>query len=124
KIKGWYSQEFYVDQESRHSSATVRFEVPGGFWERLIDKPERFGKRKARFKYGLNYKGTWWATPGSELVHAQEIWIVEGIFDAIALFHKGITAVAAFSCNNYPETALTALSAECRDAGLPLPKLV
>ncbi|WP_256330148.1 toprim domain-containing protein [Variovorax sp. YR216] len=40
-----------------------------------------------------------------------ELWLVEGIFDAIALAHHGIAAVALLSCNNYPEKALAALEA-------------
>jgi len=49
---------------------------------------------------------------------------VEGIFDAIALFHAGIAAVAAFSCNNYPETFLRQLQEKREEAGEAMPRLI
>ncbi|PKL95376.1 MAG: bifunctional DNA primase/helicase, partial [Gammaproteobacteria bacterium HGW-Gammaproteobacteria-8] len=43
-IKGLYEQANYYDPERKFGTATVRFPLPsGGYWERLIDKPERFG---------------------------------------------------------------------------------
>lgn len=123
KISGWYSQEYYMDDKGQ-ASATVRFPLPGGYWERLIDKPERFGKKKARFKYGLDYKGTWWCPPEVDLTTLTEIWLVEGIFDSIALYHHDIVAPALFSCYNYPELALQELREAFAKANKPLPKLV
>lgn len=111
KIKGWYTQESYHDTKLDAGTATVRFTLPGGgWWERLIDKPRRFAPKKARFAYGKSYAGQWWCPPGLDLATAIEIWIVEGIFDAIALWLHGIAAVAAMSCNNYPGEALDALA--------------
>lgn len=113
KIKGWYRQESHFDAKADNGrgagSATVRFVVGTGHWERLIDRPARFGKKKAVFKFGMQYQGGWWAHPGQDLSDAGEVWLVEGIFDAIALHHHGIEAVALLSCNNYPEHALEAL---------------
>ena len=88
-LRGAYAQEWYRDPELNLSTATVRFALPGGgYWERLIDQPARFGKKKARFSYGTGYRGQWWSMPGvamADLAGASEIWLAEGIFDAIAL---------------------------------------
>lgn len=109
-IEGWYTQENYFDRDLNIGSATVRFPLEkGGYWERLIDKPNRFGKKKARFKPGESYKGYWWVPPCVDLLQVEELWIVEGIFDAIALVQNGIPAVAALSSNAYPEESLKAL---------------
>lgn len=142
RVKGLFTQEAYFDPEADHGrgagTATVRFAVADTWWERLIDKPWRFGKKKAHFKYGGSYQGHWWAMP--ELSFADlgpgapadappppaELWLVEGIFDAIALAHHGIAAVALMSCNNYPEQALADLQALLARQGgtVPAPTLV
>ncbi|QEY63393.1 bifunctional DNA primase/helicase [Metapseudomonas lalkuanensis] len=121
-IEGWFSQENFWSRELGEGSATVRFALEkGGYWERLIDRPHRFGKQKARFKPGASYKGVWWCPPCVDLFEVKELWIVEGIFDAIALLHHGIAAVAALSSNAFPEESLKALA---RNRGGKLPKLV
>ncbi|OUE39116.1 bifunctional DNA primase/helicase [Billgrantia desiderata SP1] len=123
RIQGWYTQESFFDPKIDAASATVRFTLGAGvWWERLIDKPARFGKQKANFRG--SYRGQWWCPPAVELAAVDELWIVEGIFDAIALNHHGIAAVSAMSCNNYPEKALEALDQACRQAGRPRPTLV
>ena len=109
KVSGWYTQESHFDRNLNIGSATVRFPVGTGYWERLIDQPHRFGKQKAKFMPGLKYRGSWWNPPSQQLQTVKEIWLVEGIFDAIALFHHDIAAVALLSCNNYPEQALADL---------------
>ncbi|MDR6228994.1 hypothetical protein QE444_001351 [Pseudomonas sp. SORGH_AS199] len=121
-IKGWYTQENYWDRDLGIGSATVRFEMPaGGYWERLIDRPNRFGSKKARFKPAWSYKGKLWVPPTVDLLQVQELWIVEGIFDAIALLHHGIQAVSMMSSAPFPEEALKELA---RTRGPKLPKLV
>lgn len=105
---GLYEQGSYFDTERQIGTATVRFPLADGYWERLIDRPERFDK-KARFKPGTRYQGTWWQPP-SLPTQPKELWLVEGIFDAVALAHHGIPAIALLSCNNYPERALAALA--------------
>lgn len=123
RIRGWYSQDSYFDSRIDAGTATVRFALADGvWWERLIDKPERFGKQKANFRGA--YKGQWWCPPPLDLTTVSEVWIVEGIFDAIALTHHGVAAVSAMSCNNYPEQSLEALATACRTAGVSAPKLV
>ncbi len=122
RLAGWYVQESYYSHELKIGSATVRFPLAGGaYWERIIDQPERFGDRKATF-HG-QYGGTWWQPPNLP-ADAAELWLVEGIFDAIALMHHGIAAVALLSCVNYPRAALAALAEQCAAAGRPRPRLV
>lgn len=120
-LKGLYTQEDYYDRAKRQGTATVRFPlVKGGWWERLIDRPHRFGKMKARFAPGESYAGVWWgAAAQDQLRTAREVWIVEGIFDAIALLQRGICAVAAMSSNAYPEQSLKELKA-ARPGDLPV----
>nr|WP_322114587.1 hypothetical protein [Pseudomonas putida] len=60
-LKGSYTQDNYWDRLLGIGSATVRFTLEhGGFWERLIDQPHRFGKKKARFAPGKSPRGYWW----------------------------------------------------------------
>jgi hypothetical protein len=62
----------------------------------------------------------WWgAAAQDQLRTAREVWIVEGIFDAIALLQRGICAVAAMSSNAYPELSLKELKA-ARPNDLPV----
>ncbi len=63
-IEGWYTQERYWDRDLNIGSATVRFALAkGGYWERLIDQPHRFGKKKARFKTGESHAACGGARP-------------------------------------------------------------
>ncbi|MEY2883731.1 MAG: hypothetical protein RL490_1455, partial [Pseudomonadota bacterium] len=132
-LRGAYSQEHFHDRTRNIGSATVRFPLPGadgspgGYWERIIDQPHRFGKDKARFATGSRYKGEVWVHPLltiNKLVEAREIWIVEGIFDSISLHQRRITAVSAMSCNNYPEAFLDRLANACAEAKRPQPAIV
>jgi len=121
-IQGWFTQENFWSRELNAGSATVRFALEkGGYWERLIDRPKRFGKMKARFKTGESYRGVWWCPPCVDLLNISELWIVEGIFDAIALVHHDMAAVSAMSSNAFPEESLKELA---RQRGGKLPKLV
>lgn len=122
-VRDWYTQESYYSHELKIGSATVRFQLaPGVYWERIIDQAHRFGDRKATF-HG-SYGGMWWQPPGSTFTDVQELWIVEGIFDNIALLHHGIAAASAMSCNNYPGLALRGLAEQCAAYGKERPKLV
>ena len=121
-IAGWFTQDTFYSSQHEAGSATVRFALEkGGYWERLIDRPARFGKMKARFQPGESYKGVWWCPPCVELLDVKELWIVEGIFDAIALVHNGIAAVSAMSSNAFPDESLRKLA---RDRAGNMPKLV
>lgn len=140
RIKGLYTQESFYDTRADAGrgagTATVRFQLADTWWERLIDRPGRFSK-KANFKTGGSYAGTWWAlpdlnfnTPDPQQPDApqppRELWLVEGIFDAIALSHQGVPAVALMSCNNYPEHELARLRDQLARQGgtVPEPTLV
>lgn len=125
-LRGLYTQEWYHDQRLGFGSATVRFALPDTYWERLIDQPGRFGDKKANFAFGGSYKGEWWAMlPVATLAAAETIWLVEGIFDAIALAQTaGQPAVSLMSCNNYPERALEALRIAAAAANKAPPKLI
>lgn len=105
-----YTQESYYDNRLKAGSATVRFTLaPGVQWERLIDQPERFGDRKAGFTAGSHYAGLWWQPPHVDWRAAKEVWITEGIFDALSLRQHGIAAVSAMSSGNYPEKSMAEL---------------
>ncbi|QSQ38910.1 toprim domain-containing protein [Xanthomonas translucens] len=120
-LKGLYTQDSYFDRKINAGTATVRFALAkGGWWERLIDRPHRFGKQKARFAPGKSFAGVWWAAPAASVAMqtAREVWIVEGIFDSIALLQHGACAVSAMSSNQFPEQSLREL-ATARAADLP-----
>ncbi|HBQ4505246.1 TPA: toprim domain-containing protein, partial [Escherichia coli] len=117
-LKGAFTQERYQDKENGEQAATVRFTLADGvWWERIIDRPGRFA-RKANFSG--SYKGLWWAYPGADLSKAKEIWICEGIFDAISLNQNGIAAVSVMSAVNYPDKALEELAKLCGDNPRPV----
>lgn len=123
RLHGLFSQEWYQDRERGIGSATVRFPLAcGSWWERIIDRPERF-KKKANFAPGKSYAGHWWAMPDSP-ADAGEIWIVEGIFDAIALELAGKAARSVMSCVNYPDKDLATLAEACKAADRARPVLV
>lgn len=124
-LQGWYTQENYWSRDLGIGSATVRFALEkGGYWERLIDRPERFGKQKARFKWGESYRGMWWCPPSVNPVEVEELWIVEGIFDAIALLHNEVAAVSMMSSAPFPAESLRQLKKACEEADKRLPRLV
>ena len=123
KIKGSYTQESYFSNQLNLGTATVRFALPnGGWWERFIDQADRFDK-KANFKYGYKINGYWWWHPANALM-PKEIWICEGIFDAIALAEHGLATVSPLSCVNFPENSLYELKAKYDEKRQTLPTLV
>lgn len=141
-IAGTFSQESHYDPKADNGrgagSSTVRFGFADTWWERIIDRPWRFGKKKAVFKPGGSYAGQWWTLPSLSFVDLgplapegapqppTELWLVEGIFDSIALAHHGVASAALLTCGNYPEQALAELRALLQRQGgtVPAPKLV
>lgn len=118
-VHGEFTQETYFDRASNAGSATVRFPLPGdGWWERLIDRPERFGKLRARIKPGHSYKGTVWSPACVDMATVEEIWVTEGIFDAFALIHARQSAVSSISASNFPDKWLESVRA-ARPGALP-----
>lgn len=128
-LRGSYTQEYYRDAERGMGSATIRFPLPGGsWWERVIDQPGRFD-RKARFAPGKSYQGQCWMPPGldyAELAKQSQIWIAEGIFDALALREAGRAAVSSMSVNNWPGEFLKELRKVIASGDTPthVPELV
>lgn len=113
-LRGSYTQELYRCPKTGHTGATVRFQVGGTTWERIIDRPGRFEK-KAHFRAGGSYKGHCWVPPRftmEQLAKAEEIIFAEGIFDAVALCQVGHVAVSAMSTNNWPGEFLAQLRDE------------
>lgn len=111
-LRGSYTQEVYRDPKTRETSATVRFPVGDTYWERIIDKPGRFSG-KAHFAFGGKPGGHCWIPPKvslDELARADDIWITEGIFNAVALCQGAhLTAVSAMSSNFWPKHFLELL---------------
>ncbi len=121
-LRGTYSQELYRDHDSGHTAATIRFPIgdpaEGAWWERIIDRPGRFD-RKAHFRPRAKWSGHCWlpnTVSLSALAAADEIWITEGIFDAVALTMVGRPAVSNMSTNPYPEHFLSDLRQALVDA--------
>ncbi|WP_375714247.1 toprim domain-containing protein [Citrobacter portucalensis] len=118
KLAGCYTQGTFI--KNGLGSATVKFKLANGSgWERIIDQPDRFNQ-KANF-IG-NYAGYWWEYPGLDLSEQKEIWITEGIFNAIALNEVGRAAVATLSSVNYPKALLDMLAEILGDK--PRPRLI
>ncbi|WP_152219780.1 toprim domain-containing protein [Pseudomonas sp. SCB32] len=103
KMPGWYTQERRKLADESWGD-TVRFQLCDGYWERLIDARavERNDGAKAGIKYGMSYKGQGWVPPGLTFDKGCRVYVVEGIFHAIALTLAGYKAIAAISCNNFP----------------------
>jgi hypothetical protein len=119
-VRGWYTQEYFFKSDINEGSTTVRFPMPNGYWERVLDKPQRFGKQKARI-VGSN-KGLVWQAPIfslKELSECDEIYITEGIFDAISWIHAGKVAVSNLSSGNYPNIFLANLLKQCPQGKRP-----
>ncbi|BFM20480.1 toprim domain-containing protein [Gilvimarinus japonicus] len=109
KINGWFNQGSRPLPNSTNHAPTVRFQLWGNhYWERLINASDireflKVGKKKkAHFSYGIEFLGKGWQPPEQTLQEGDDVYIVEGIFHAIALSLTGKKVIAAFSCNNLP----------------------
>ena len=99
-------KELYVQKTIRIGALeypTVRFylsEDPEVYWEKIIDcktRTSNFSKNE--------YKGLAWSKhPKSELTG--EVYLTEGIFDALALEEAGKKEISSMSCGHIPETFL------------------
>lgn len=85
-------------------AATVRFPLCDGYWERIIDAAAVAANKgdKAGIRKGMKYKGQGWEPKGQAYEKDDQVFVVEGIFHAIALWLAGYKAIAAISCNNFP----------------------
>ncbi|MFP3678896.1 hypothetical protein SB725_17500 [Pseudomonas sp. SIMBA_041] len=103
KMKGWYEQSRRKMKDDQWAD-TVRFPLCDGYWERIIDATmvTANGGDKAGIKYKMSYKGGAWVPPGMAIEQGDTVYVVEGIFHAIALFLAGYKAIASISANNFP----------------------
>ncbi|WP_151765078.1 toprim domain-containing protein [Acinetobacter soli] len=125
-LKGLYTQETFSHEQKYPGlyTGTVRFKLAEGvYWERFIDRPERFGRQKANF-IG-EYKGFSWTTQKlDELCNASSFWITEGIFNAIALIQAGQPAIATMATGNYPSILLKQIEERCHELKKDKPRLI
>jgi hypothetical protein len=110
-IHTWYEQGTHKMENGR-AAETVRFElVPGMTWERLIEDEHitQDGGGKTRIKKQnpkATYSGACWMPPGMQIKKGEDVFIVEGIFCAIAMRLAGKKAVAAISSANFPRNLI------------------
>lgn len=113
QIKGWYEQGAYYHPRGDKGTASVRFyldEAKQIMWERLIDDviiTDEKGDKESRNKsFKGSFKGHWWQPPTLTIEKGDEIWLVEGVLDAIALNLNGIKAVAIMSSGTFPDESI------------------
>lgn len=132
--KDTYTQELWQDYKTNATCPTIRFAIKKDdkqvtYWERLIEPPK--GIKKGRFEYQGEYKGLAWYPPKLDPCNGQsvlglvkEIWLVEGIFDAMALTENGIHAIATLTSGNFPTHTLKEITERMQKLGAAKPKLV
>ncbi|NIE97465.1 toprim domain-containing protein [Acinetobacter sp. Tr-809] len=124
-FKTLYKQELYRDYKNQSLvTSTVRFELaPGIYWERFIDRPERFGRMKANF-IG-EWKGLSWTVHSlDDLCNAGSIWLTEGIFNSIALSQSDLISISTMNSGNYPNKILRQIATRCEELQKDRPRLV
>ncbi|WP_235861092.1 toprim domain-containing protein [Pseudomonas proteolytica] len=109
KMKGWYEQARRQMLDGQWAD-TVRFPLCNGYWERIIDATmvAANGGDKAGIKYKMSYKAGGWMPPGMVIEKGDNVYIVEGIFHAIALHLAGYKVIASISANNFPWNVIEA----------------
>lgn len=112
KMRGWYTQQNYLyqPQEAKEQKqagervTSVRFALPfpmQGNWDRFLDG-EHFGK-KTYLGAGAKLNGWMWTPPGQTLNPGDKLYVTEGIFDAIALYHAHKKVAAIMGVSNKPQ---------------------
>ncbi|WP_018692496.1 toprim domain-containing protein [Algicola sagamiensis] len=120
-MEGWYTQELYELPDRSRTVPTVRFYIDDEktrYWERLIDVSKEQAKqrnniagRRKHFDsshehfdeyHGTLVKGEWWTPPGQEIGSRDKVFLVEGIFHAIALHSCGLKVAATLMAGNFP----------------------
>lgn len=132
KWRGTYVQELFKDYKSGDTYPTMRINITSdgntvGYWERLIEPKQ--GVVKARVQTGFKFKGLAWLPPKLNLLHGvlpyvNELWITEGIFDAMALTENGIHAISNITAGNYPNITLAQIKARLDELSKPYPKII
>jgi hypothetical protein len=115
QTESWYEQGTLKLRNGRHAE-TVRFLLWDGYWwDRLINERDirdntknGDSPNKADFKFGTKYKDKCWTPPGQEIAKGDHVYIVEGIFHAMAFSLLGYKSAAAFSSNNLPRELINA----------------
>ena len=125
KLTGWYSQELYQLPNKSRTVPTIRFYLNDErtrYWERLIDVTKAEAKQRnniagQRKKIPANHKdhhefnntlvkGEWWTPPGQVIREKDIVFLVEGIFHAIALHLLGYKVAATIMAGNFPILAM------------------
>ncbi len=117
KLKGWYTQQTYsyYPKEAKESGlpaqtvTSVRFPLSDpmkGAWDRFLDG-EHFGK-KTYLSYGTELNGWLWTPPDQVLNYNDNLYITEGIFDALALYQHDYKVGALMGATNKPEQFIKA----------------
>ncbi|TMU71382.1 hypothetical protein FGA82_26370 [Pseudomonas fluorescens] len=103
KLVGWYTQA-KRKMKSGVWADTVRFPLCNGYWERIIDESMVAANKgdKAGIKFEMSYQNSGWTPPGQTIEKSDRVYVVEGIFHAIALHLAGKKAIASISCVNFP----------------------
>ena len=133
-IKGWYTQDVF-DRNTTDGShtPTVRFKIADGvYWEKFTEAKtiikftqnadahgnkhwQEAGEEKMDSNFVGSYGGHAWTPPDFSPQWGEQVYLVEGIFDAIALYLNGWKNVASImAAGNFPEK----LIGNYRDAGL------
>lgn len=120
-VESWFEQEVFKDSKTGRSCPTVRFWIDKArncYWERLIGMTKANGQRhniranprklKATDKdhrdfNGTKIKGCWWVPPTQKITKGDEVYLVEGIFHAIALHLSGYKVAATLAAGYFPE---------------------
>lgn len=107
-VRNWYSY-IKLDWAGDRDIPTIAFKLPApmdGFFYRFIDGKEH-GDKKAILKPNTKLNHWMWTPPGQTLAHSDELYITEGIFDAIALMQSGRKVGAIMGAANKPKAFVT-----------------
>lgn len=107
-IRGWFTQGRTPDPEDKSDSPrkypTVQFTLANGVqYHRLVDYA---GRNKN--KIVAAFSGSFWEPPKGEYPRGDlaEIWIAEGVLDAVSLIQSGRPAVANLTAKHVPSDFL------------------
>lgn len=128
QIKGWYTQDAF-DRNTTNGgfTPTVRFKLAEGiYWEKFTEtqtvaiyeqQKDKFGnvrmvktgERTQDSNFIGSYGGHAWTPPHLLVEYGKPIYLVEGIFDAIALYLNGYkNVVSIMAAGNFPDKLIEA----------------